>query len=459
MIKSRKKIDLSDERNLIIGLITSNKLAREIIPIFDHKLLQSPYAKIISRWIVEYWYEYEKVPEKDIQEIYNHKRHKINNEEELELVSSFLEKLNEDWQKITNIDYIIKQSIKYLKKQSLKKLKEKLEACIEDENFLDAESLIANYKRIEQKSIEGVSILTDCEKIKNSFIEKNDKLFRLPGCLGEITGDFLRGDLVAFLSVMGRGKTWWQIYLSIVSMYYGYRVIFFSLEMPINQIVRRFWQAIKSRPRKDKEIEIPYFSKIDDKYIIKSKKVKFDGIDVNTIEDDQKTFKKYFRNGDIKIISLPANSATVNDISMHIDNMEYYNNYIPDIIIIDYADIIVSDNNRMEYRHTIDNIWKGLRRLAQDRNSLVASASQGTRAGFTRDVGEGDIAEDIRKLAHVSKMIAINQNQEEYKKSVVRISQLKERDGRRDWRKAVVLQNLSCGRPYLDSKFKEDTEY
>jgi len=33
-------------------------------------------------------------------------------------------------------------------------------------------------------------------------------MFRFPGVLGEVIGDFARGDLVAFLGFANRGKTW-----------------------------------------------------------------------------------------------------------------------------------------------------------------------------------------------------------------------------------------------------------
>jgi replicative DNA helicase len=140
-----------------------------------------------------------------------------------------------------------------------------------------------------------------------------------------------------------------------------------------------------------------------------------------------------------------------------LDNLYYYNNFIPDVIVIDYADILAPSRGvKGEHRHIIDDIWKKLRRLAQERSALVVTASQAGRASLNRDVSEEHIAEDIRKLAHVAKMMSINKSKEDDKINAVRIEQLAERDGNRNPRKALVLQCLEIGRSYIDSRYADE---
>ena len=45
---------------------------------------------------------------------------------------------------------------------------------------------------------------------------------------------------------------------------------------------------------------------------------------------------------------------------------------IPDVIIVDYADILAPEDTRQsEKRHQVDETWKALRRLSQEWHALV----------------------------------------------------------------------------------------
>jgi hypothetical protein len=137
----------------------------------------------------------------------------------------------------------------------------------------------------------------------------------------------------------------------------------------------------------------------------------------------------------------------------------YYEKFVPDVIIIDYADIIAPTKGfRGEYRHQIDDIWKRLRRMAQERNALVATVSQSDRAGFFEDVTEVHVAEDIRKLAHVTCMLGLSQKKEEKDLGIMRVGQIAIREGKSVTDQAVVLYSYDIGRAVLDSRFKSEVD-
>ena len=55
---------------------------------------------------------------------------------------------------------------------------------------------------------------------------------------------------------------------------------------------------------------------------------------------------------------------------------EKQDGFVPDLIVVDYADLIVPES-RGEFRHQQNEIWKGLRRLSQEKGEpLVITASQ-----------------------------------------------------------------------------------
>jgi len=461
---NRKKVDLSDERQIIINMIVSSKFLKEIVPIVKAKYFESFYAQIVSNWIIEYWQEFKEAPNKNIQKIYQQKINQIKGEEENEIIKEFLLSISKEWEKnesIQNIEYSIKSAIRYLKLRSLQILKEDLESSLLEGDPTKGEHYVSTYARIDHGNEESVSIFQDSAIVSNAFMQDDEILFQFPGVLGKCTGNFLRGDLVAFLGVMKSGKTHALWYTGRISMMKGWRVLFITLEMPRRQMIRRAWQSMVSSPKKTMEITIPKFIPIDEgkfKWDIELIKEKRSGVDTTEIKKKQKKFKFLFRSGNARILSMPAYSTKVSDICVQIDNIIHYKNFIPDVLIIDYADLLSADGKISEYRHQLDNIWKGLRKLAHEKEMLVVTASQSGRKGFNSDLTEMDTAEDVRKLAHVSKMIAINRTKADKEKHRARVELLVEREEEQSVKKCTILQCLDIGAFCLDSQWDNEVK-
>jgi hypothetical protein len=109
-----------------------------------------------------------------------------------------------------------------------------------------------------------------------------------------------------------------------------------------------------------------------------------------------------------------------------------------------------------EYRHQLDDIWSNLKRVAQERNLLVVTATQTNRAGLDGgDLTNENVAEDMRKLAHVSKFIALNQTEKEKIDGLMRLKVLLDRDEQSMWNDMQLLQCLRIGKFVLDSRIRD----
>lgn len=453
------KINMSPERKFIINLITSDRYCKELIPLLKPNFLESVYAKLVSKWIIEYFEQFAKAPRKDIQSIYYSKKDSIVNEDEQELVAEFLKSISKEFSEseINNIDYEIKKGIEFLKVRSLEVLKNSLDDSIIENNPTKGEAALSNFKRVEKPLGQGVSLLHDSQKVMDALTSENDFMFQFPGALGQVAGSFNRGDFVSFLAPMKRGKTWWLWYTAETALFYHLKVIFFTLEMTENQMIKRSWRSLVGQPKYNSNITIPFFEKLDDQWVIDTKEEERTGIDPSKVDFYQKKFRRRFRKGDVRIISIPTKSASVSDLVSHLDNMEYYENFIPDVIVIDYADILISERNfKGEYRHQLDNIWSNLRRVAQEKNCLIVTASQTEKTTFKKDVDEASAAEDIRKIAHITCGLALNQTKDEREKGIIRISQVVTREEKCSYQQAIVLQCLDIGRPCINSRLKND---
>lgn len=251
-------------------------------------------------------------------------------------------------------------------------------------------------------------------------------------------------------------NTFHLIYTAETAMLNGLRVIFFSLEMSRANMIKRMWMSLSGQLYSEKEdIDFPYFEETNDnKYIIKHKTVSRKAVNINDIAKKQKSLRRLSRGGDIQIVAVPAYSLTVEALDAYLDDFEQ-KGYIPDVIIVDYADIMMP-SEKGDYRNQLDGIWKRLRGLAQKRKALVVTASQSGRSSIDKDVDATDIAEDIRKIAHVTSMVSLNQTPTDIKNGVMKLKQLAIRESEREFRQAVCLQCLSIGKPVLDSHFDDE---
>jgi hypothetical protein len=66
------------------------------------------------------------------------------------------------------------------------------------------------------------------------------------------------------------------------------------------------------------------------------------------------------------------------------------------------------------------------------------------------------VAEDIRKVAHVTKMIGINQSKWEEKNNILRLNVLAQREGERQLDQIIVLTKMEVCRVYTDARLLSD---
>lgn len=456
----REKIDGHREKQLITYSITSTEFLKQIIPVCKKELIKTPYAKEVYSWCASYYEEFNRAPGKDISDLYMIHKASLD-EEATDLVNQFLSNLSDSFDDTPqNIDYLVKQSTEYLKMRSIENLRDELQASITAKDYLSGEAAIASFSRVEQYKCDAVDALTDDDAIVAAFADDGETLFRLPGAIGEICGDFKRGDFAACLAFAKRGKSQMLWYWAQNAMESANKVLFITLEMPINQMLRRIWMSLTARPKYKKEVKIPFFYKdndTDEKWRVDHVVETREGFtpEIDKIQEWRGVYRKYFRKGDIKLVSMPARSVTVKDIMNYVDNLEYYENWMPDVIVIDYADLITS-KVKGEVRHQLDDIWANLRRYALEKNICILTASQSGRASANADATEENIAEDIRKVAHVTKMIAINGTKEERAIGLLRLASIAERDDTAIYDQVYITNAFDIGRFALDSRWRKD---
>jgi hypothetical protein len=507
------------ERKVLIGLITSTNYLQQLNSEWKPEYLESPTARLLSGWCWEYFDKYHKAPMRDIEGIYIEKLKKgINEELANEIESEILPELSEQYENENpDIEYLLDQTRAYLKERQIAIHVETVGGLIEKGDVQQAQNEIEKFNIVEGGKVEGLDLSSPemLEKIDVVFDTTYQNVIKFPGALGDFWNDQLvRGGFVSLMSPDKRGKTYMLLEFMMRAYKQKRKVAFFQAgDMTENQQLARIciYLAKKSNlekycgtlyvPEQDciknqldmcskkvRECKFGVFEdKSDRKDITKQdliealkdypdykpcyncvewQKNKWGSVWLKKIEvknplskrEAKKWIKKFFidTKRSIKMTTYSNDTLTLSEMKRVLQKWKREENFVPDVVIIDYADLLVAEKER-EHRHKENEIWKGLRGLSQELDALVITATQTDSDSYSKDRLEmRNFSEDKRKLAHVTAMYGLNQDSKGREKEigVLRINKIVVREGDFHSSQEVnVLQRLEIGRPFLGSYY------
>ncbi len=508
----RKVVSGDSEKNIVTGMVVSTDYCRDVIPILKLEYFQADFVRRVVKWILEYYEQYQEAPGKHIQDIFAVEKESLK-EAEAEMIEGFISGLSDRYEaEGLNIEYLMDNTIEYFKRRSLDILSQNISGHTARGKIELAEEAVRDYSKV-AKAVSGWVNPFEQKEIQDAFDDEHqDRLFTFPGALGKMIGWLERDTLVSFLGPMKRGKSFLLEELAVQALATRLKVVLISLEMNKTKMQGRLYKRLTGLPdTKGKIIVYPVFDcvynqngtckkrqrKKYNKWLRPLRSKYTEAMHVggypeaprklryvpctycrdNGIEDyalavwhsserkkqlsKKATIKKVKEvkilfGDNLRIISYPAFSAGFDDIDRDLDNLEYTEGFIPDVIAIDYFDILAAETARLSERGNIDATWKRGKMMAGQRHCLVATVSQSTRKSIEkRSVGQVDTAEDIRKLAHVEAMYSLNQQLWEKNVGIMRVGIVVKRHGEfNENTKVVVLQSLDLGQPLLDSEFE-----
>jgi len=147
------------------------------------------------------------------------------------------------------------------------------------------------------------------------------------------------------------------------------------------------------------------------------------------IMNDEEKFKKWFENvmclmgpEDGMIIKhFPMATVTVNAIKGHLAMLAGDGIY-PDVIVVDYADLLQPQGSYKDIRHGLVEIHRSLKALAEEYDAVVWTASQCNREGARKKILSADfLAEAYEKAAVCDFMVALCQTKEDAQNNEMRL--------------------------------------
>jgi hypothetical protein len=444
-VKVEKK-DGSLERSVLIGMITSSTVLRSLSqhwPTKGEGLFSSSWSNLLAKWSVDYFNKYGKAPNKRIETMFlKWQESNTADKDTQKLLSSFLSGLSKEYSQAgkINADYLIDTAAEYFNRVRINRLQEMLLADLDSGDLAKAESRIATYSRIEMGDSGFVDLATDQTAMEDAFLHQSESLIDYSGAAANFFNDELcRDGFIAIIAPEKRGKTFFLMDMAWRGARQGRKVAFFQVgDLSRRQIQRRFAVRAAKRPLKqtepDKPVKFPM-------YINASGET----VSVDHVEhafDKPLPWKAAMKAmsklipvdpntgfGNLRVSVHPNSSISIKGIEDIVRRWSK-DGWVADIVVIDYADILAPLPGYQETRDQVNATWKYMRGISQAQHCLVITATQANAASYKADIlDRSNFSEDKRKLAHVTGMLAINQNKEEKLQGATRLNWVVLREG------------------------------
>ena len=147
-------------------------------------------------------------------------------------------------------------------------------------------------------------------------------------------------------------------------------------------------------------------------------------------KDEVLTKYKDMKLGRLIIKEFPTNTASIYTLRSHIERLDV-KGFIPDVIIIDYADIMRSTRQFDSLRHELKLIYEELRGFASEKGIPIWTASQSNKEGSSADVVDlSNMSEAYGKAMVADVVLSISRKSHEKATGWGRLFIAKNRAGR-----------------------------
>ena len=138
--------------------------------------------------------------------------------------------------------------------------------------------------------------------------------------------------------------------------------------------------------------------------------------------------------GKLWVKQFPSDITTPSDIGLYMNRLASTKDFVPDVLIIDYADIMSSPSKYKEKRHELGSIYRAVRNLGVEYKIPVCTATQMNRGSLTKlEAGklldESDIAESYDIMRILDTAVSINSSIDDRHNNRAILYVVKNRDG------------------------------
>jgi hypothetical protein len=385
----------SFQSKIIVSLITDVKFTKQIIDILEVSYFDSDSNKFIIKTIQDYFTKYKTVPTMEALKVF------IDDIENDVLKSGVVDFLRQAWshRESPDLEFVKEKCLEFCKNQVIKNAIMESVELLDNQQYDDIKGVMDKAMSAGMERDIGHEYLTGFEERMTN--QARDTLPTKWDSINELMdGGLGGGELGVVVAPAGIGKSWTLQALGAEAIKKGSTVIHYTLELNSSYVGLRYDTIVSGQPTGN----LQYYK-----------------------DEVQKAIDKL--KGDLIIKYYPTRTASVATLTAHLQQCELQG-IKPDLVIVDYADIMKSTQNFTEKRHQIGHVYEELRGMAGEFNVPIWTASQANRSSLEEDViGADKVSEDYSKVMTADFVMSMSRKVEDKIANTGRFHVIKNRFG------------------------------
>lgn len=342
------------QQKVVQALIENHSFAEQMIEVIDHEFFDQKYLQEIVKWFYAHKKKYGTYPSYEMLNIMTTKQGVVDKI----IIAQICNYINASKSKPIGGDsgFIEESSLDFCKKNSLK------EGLLEAIDMMEA----GNYDVIQgiiKKSLNRCGERDFGHEYLECFLQRGAQSKRESFTTGwkllndAFNGGWEKKTLTTFIGSTGAGKSHFLVNCGAAAVQNGLNVVYVTLELADWKVGLRF---------------DAYYADL---------KIN----DVTHCQDKVRASIDEKAKGKLYIKEWPTNVATVQSIRSYIQRLIAVKNFFPDMLIVDYADLLRGPN-KIKDRYDVRDTYNELRDLSKEFNMIVITADQSNREGVNMEL-------------------------------------------------------------------------
>lgn len=375
MTERLSEFGTSFQTKIIAALFTDRLFLQQVADILLPEHFESEGHQWIVTHIMEHFRQYRILPTKDVFKV---KVTDINRDVlKLDVITKLKDAL--DLIGSSDLQFVKEETLKFCKNQEIKRAILESVDLLKNQNYEQIKARIDSAMKAGADTDIGLVYKEDIA-LRYSEEARNPIPTGWPVIDDLMNGGLAAGELGVVMAPAGIGKSWMLVNIGAHALERGLNVLHYTFELNQNYVSQRY---------------DAYFTKIP----VQNLKLHQD-----VIEEKVAKLK-----GNLTVRYFPTKALSTVGLRGHIDKFISTTNSRPDLIILDYADLMKVSTKREKKYEALEDLYEDLRGLAGEYEIPLWTATQANRSALEADIVDANnIAASYGKVAVADFLVSLS---------------------------------------------------